>query len=171
MKTTKLACVAAIFASFVLVSFATTSCTKKIIETVLIKKDTLVNDSLLTSASWEIIEAIGVLANTPLRYQKGASGNNWNVAGDYYVFNKDQTGYMYDGANNRHDILSWNIVKTGERVKLLMVYQNAPSPFYTTLITWDNLIYKNGNLQYADYYRDALTGANYHGQAIRAPRK
>jgi hypothetical protein len=184
MKTTKLACVVTFLITLILTSFTTSSCTKEktiverdTIETVLIKKDTIiikdtiVNDSLLTSASWEIIEAIGVMGNTSLRYERGGSSNNWNVAGDYYVFNKDNRGYMYDGANTRHEILSWNLVKTGERRKLILLYQNDASGFYTTLITWDNLVYKNGNLQYSDYYRDALTWSNYHGQAIRAPKK
>lgn len=169
MKTTKLALVSAFFLTITLISFTTVSCTKE--KTIIVKTDTLVNDSLLSSVSWEIAEAIGVMANMSLRYQRGGNSNNWNVAGDYYVFNKDNTGYMYDGASTRHEILSWHLVKTGERVKLVMVYQNDPALFYTTLITWDNLIYKNGNLQYSDYYRDAITGANYHGQAIRAPKK
>lgn len=169
MKTKNLTCIIAFFAATVLVFFTTASCTKE--KTIIVKIDTLVNDSLLSSVSWEIAEAIGVMGNTPLRYERGGNSNNWNVAGDYYVFNKDKTGYMYDGVGSRHQILNWNLLKTNERVKLVMEYQNDPALSYTSFITWDNLIYKNGGLHYSDYYRDAITGANYHGQAIRVPKK
>lgn len=168
MKLTKVLCFVTALFTAALTSCFTTSCTK---EKTIILRDTLVDESILRSVPWEIAEAMGVLGNTALRYEKNGTANNWNVAGDYYVFNEDNTGYMYDGVGARHAILNWQLFKNNDRVKLIMVYQNDIRMPNTTTITWDNLVFKNGNLQYSDYYRDAITGVYYHGQAIRSPRK
>ncbi|MCH5596839.1 hypothetical protein [Niabella ginsengisoli] len=131
----------------------------------------VLNESVLTSESWKVDEAIGVYGGTSLKYKRGADDNNWNRDADYFVFNKDNTGYVNDGNNARHEILRWDLKKTENKILIeMMIYQNVGGVGYTDLVTWDNIIYRNGKLQYSEYYTDSYTSSNFHAQVVRSPK-
>jgi len=140
-----------------------TSCKK---DTVIIK-DTVLTEDLLTAHPWKMQELRGVLEGTVLFYSRGGSGNTINYDNDYVVFNTDKTGYGVDGANATHDISHWELLTTDKTTLVFTIY-NTPS--ITSVITWDNIRYKNGNMYYDDYYTDNYVDKDFHGQEIRIPK-
>jgi hypothetical protein len=135
-------------------------------DTVIIK-DTVLTESLLTAHPWKMEELRGLLEGTVMYYKRGGSGNTVNFDSDYVVFNADKTGSSVDGASATHEITHWEL-STTDKTTLVFTIHNTPS--ITSVITWDNIRFKNGNMYYDDYYLDNNTGYDFHGQEIRTPK-
>jgi hypothetical protein len=121
----------------------------------------------LTAHPWKLQELRGVLEGTVLYYSRGGTTNTLSYDNEYVVFNSDKTGYEIDQAAATHVISHWAL-SSAEKPKLTFTYYNTPA--ITSVITWENISYKNNGLHYDDYYHDNNTGQDYHGQEIRIPQ-
>jgi hypothetical protein len=129
--------------------------------------DTIFTDSILTSHPWKFQELRAVYGGSMVYYLRGGSSNTLNYDNEYVVFNADHTGYEYDAAGYLHNIPSWTLTST-DKTTLTFTYYNTPS--VTTVITWDRIRYKSGNMHFEDYYLDNYINLNYHGYEIRMPK-
>jgi len=129
--------------------------------------DTVFTEEMLTAHPWKFQELRAVYGGAPLYYLRGGASNNSNYDNEYVVFNPDHTGYEYDAAGYFHNIPNWGLTTT-DKVTLTFTYFNAPG--VTSLITWDRIQYKNGNMLFEDYYLDNYVNLNYHGYEIRMPK-
>ena len=152
------------------------SCTKdhNIYDTVtVIKKDTvIIKDTVLTaeilaSHPWKVQELRAVNEGTIEYYLRGGSSNTINFDNEYTVFNADKTGYTVDNAGYTHQISNWDLTTT-DKTTLTFIFYDTPT--VTSLITWDNIHYKDKNINYDDYYTNNYNGQDYHGQEIRTPQ-
>lgn len=168
MKSTKLACIIATFSFIILVSFSTTSCTK---EKTIIEQptaDTLVDVNLLTSAKWKMESVYGILGNSVVGYTRGAQGNTQSFANEYYLFNKDFTGYEIDNAGYTHNIPKWELIQSTDRTTLKITYYNTANGSIQMTILWDYLTFKNGMLHFEEYYFNPQLYASFHGKVVRS---
>jgi len=150
------------------------SCTKDhtIYDTVtvtdtLVIKDTTLSAEILTSHSWKLLEARGVLEGQILYYYRGGSNNTQSYDNENLQFNADKTGLLLDNAGFTHQIVSWDFANN-EHTKLTFSMYDAPGVI--SLYTWDNIKFKNNSLYYDLYYTSNYTGNDYHGQDIRIPK-
>lgn len=168
MKTTKLACIAAICVASLLTIFTTTSCTK---ETTIVEqkiKDTLVNIDLLTSVRWKMESVYGVLGNSVVGYTRGTQGNTQGFDNEYYLFNKDFTGHEVDNAGYTHNVPKWELIQSTDRTTLKMTYYNTINGSVQMTIFWDYITFKNGMLHFEEYYFNPQLYASFRGKVIRS---
>lgn len=136
------------------------------IDTITIK-DTLLNESILTSHSWKFLESIGVKGGSVFYYVRGGTSNTESFDNAYYTFNPDHTGLIIDNAGGSHIITNWTL-STTDRTKL--VYTAYNNSVVQSTYTWDNIHYKDGNLHYDIYFFDNLAAVNVHAQEILIPK-
>lgn len=170
MKTTKLACVAAICVASLLTIFTTTSCTK---EKTIIEQgtaDTLVDITLLTSAQWKMESVYGMLGNSILGYARGAQSNTQSFDNEYYSFNKDFTGYEIDNSGYTHGVPKWELIQSAGRTTLKMTYYNTTNGSISMTIVWDYITFKNGMLHFEEYYFNPQLYVSFRGKVVRSKK-
>lgn len=168
MITTKLACIVAFLAANILLSFAAMSCTKEktIIEQA--TEDTLVDTSLLTSRQWKMESVYGMLGNSIIGYTRNAQSNTQNFDNEYYVFNKDFTGYEMDNSGFTHHIPTWELIQSPGRTTLKMTYYNTTNGSIRMTVIWDYITVKNGMLHFEEYYFNPQLYASFRGKVVRS---
>ncbi len=149
-----------------------TSCTKEktIIDTLvkvqkdtLIIKDTSLSAEILTDNPWRLQEYQGVVGGSIVYYSRGGSSNTINYDQEYIVFHSDKTGAYYD-PNGYSSPLTWDFANADNTKIVYTVQFPVPGP---TVITWDNIRYKNGSLKFDQYWTQG--DINSHTQNIRIP--
>jgi hypothetical protein len=163
----KLSCFLPVILFLFLFQAGISSCKKETtyITDTIIKKDTALTTQLLTSHSWKIFEERGVSGGVILYYLRGGSNNTQSFDNEYITFNANNTGLLVNNAGIQTSF-TWNFVNA-DNTKLTWTVTNTPA---TYTITWENIRYKNGNLQHDQYFTDANTGKNSHSQQIRMPK-
>lgn len=129
-------------------------------DTVLISKDTMLTVQRLTANQWKLQELRGVAGNANVLYVRGGSANTSNYDNEYAVFNANGTGTYYD-PNGFSSSFTWSFSNTAN-TKLV---RTIAFPTVTTVVTWDNIVYRDGKIYYDEYFTQGSTNA--HLQAIR----
>jgi hypothetical protein len=149
-----------------------TSCTKEKIVTdtivktdTIIKKDTALTAQILTSHPWKILEERGVQGSAIIYYLRGGTNNTQSFDNEYITFNSNNTGVLTINSGGQYNF-TWAFANS-DNTKLTWTVVNTPS---TYTITWENIRYKNGNLNHDQYFTDGNTGVNSHSQQIRMPK-
>lgn len=170
MKNSKLICGFLAFTAISLAMFTTTSCTKE--KTIIEQKaeDTLIDINILTSARWKMESVYGMLGNGIVGYARGANSSTQSFDNEYYLFNKDFTGYEVDNSGNTHNIPSWELIQSAGRTTLKMTYYNTLNGSISMTIIWDYLTLKNGMLHFEEYYFNPQLYASFHGKIVRSKK-
>ena len=128
-------------------------------------KDTMLTAEILAANSWKIQEIRGTIDNDIQYYLRGGLANTESFDNEYITFNTDGTGTYID--NVAHSTAITWVFDNAENKKMTLRFYNTPATFD---IVWDNIRYKNKNLNYDEYYTDGNTGLNAHKQTIRMPK-
>ena len=126
--------------------------------------DTTLNAQILTSHPWKLQELRGVYANRIEYYVRGGSNNTQNYDNEYILFRSDKTGTYVDPSGRSYNI-NWELVQT-PRIKLTYNILNLGSEA-STLITWENIVYKNGTISYDEYFTQGSNNSHMQGIRIR----
>jgi len=129
-------------------------------------KDTLLSTKILTANAWKIKELRGVMNNISVYYLRGGSSNFQNFDNEYILFKSDKTGNYVDNSGGTAALV-WNFGSSGtDSTKI--VYTLSYPTIASFVVTWDNVVYKNGMIKYDEYYTQ--NGANAHSQGTRMPK-
>jgi hypothetical protein len=121
--------------------------------------------AILTSHSWKILEERGVHGGDTLYYLRGGLHNTQSFDNEYITFNLNNSGILTINDGTQFNF-TWAFANA-DKSKLTWTVLNTPA---TYTITWDNIRYKNGNLNLDQYFTDGNTGQNSHSQQIRMPK-
>ena len=134
----------------------------KIQKDTLVIKDTALTTAILTANSWKPLKTTALVGNTYFDYTRGGSGNTIDLDSEYITFNSNGSGiytvssvvstftWYFTDATNTSIIWNWN---------------NAVP---ATVVTWENVVYKNASISYTEFYTYA--GENTLTSGIRIPR-
>jgi hypothetical protein len=131
----------------------------------IIKQDTALTTQILTSHPWKVFEERGVHGGAIIYYLRGGSNNTQSFDNEYVTFNSNGTGLLVINSGGQYNF-TWTFANA-DNTKLTWTVLNTPA---TYTITWDNIRYKNGNLNHDQYFTDGNTGQNSHTQQIRMPK-
>jgi len=131
----------------------------------IVKKDTVLTTQILTSHPWKVLEERGVHGGAIIYYYRGGTNNTQSFDNEFVTFNANNTGVLTINSGNTYNF-TWSFANP-ENTKLTWTLLNTPA---TYTITWENIRYKNGNLNHDQYFTDGNTGQNSHTQQIRMPK-
>jgi hypothetical protein len=155
------------FAFLLLFQNGVTSCTKDPIHLTdtIVKKDTMLTTQILTSHPWKVFEERGVHGGAIIYYLRGGTNNTQSFDNENVAFNSNNTGVLTINNGTQYNF-TWSF-GNADNTKLTWTLLNTPA---TYTITWENIRYKNGNLNHDQYFTDGNTGENSHTQQIRMPK-
>lgn len=159
---------------------AVTSCTKTktIIDTVtkihsdtviqihkdtLKEQDTLLTTAILTANPWKLLELRTNNAGTFDYYLRGGTSNTQDFTNEYMTFNSNNTG-TYTANNGTQTSFTWNFTDATNKKILWVINLGTP-----LTITWENILYDDGQLRYTEYYT-FQNGGNVLSEGIRIPK-
>lgn len=119
-------------------------------------------EELLISNAWKASEVRGQIANNPVYYKRGASGNSINLDNESILFKGDGTG-TYTDNNMGISSFTWSFTNP-EKTKLTWNVQFTPA----ATIYWEIITLKEGSLKYVEYYNQG--GTNIFSNEIRIPK-
>jgi hypothetical protein len=133
-------------------------------DTVTINKDTALTLQILTANPWKLQEYKGVVGGSNVYYLRGGTGNNVNYDNENIVFRADKTGTYYDNFNTPIP-LTWDFADATNTKIIYTVQFISPG---ATVITWDNIVYKDRSLKYSQSWTQGTT--NSHTYNVRIPK-
>ncbi len=119
-------------------------------------------EELLISNAWKASEVRGQIANNPVYYKRGSSGNTINLDNESIMFKGDGTG-IYTDNNQGVSSFTWSFTNP-EKTKLTWNVQFTP----VATIYWEISTLKEGSLKYVEYYNQG--GTNIFSTEVRIPK-
>jgi hypothetical protein len=159
------------FLGFAILLFAVqsgvSSCTKEddCTTDTIVKQDTMLTTQILTAHSWKVLEERGVRGGALIYYYRGGTNNTQSFDNEFITFNANGTGTLTINSGTQF-AFNWAFANASN-TKLTWTILNSPA---TYTITWENIRYKNGNLNHDQYFTDGNTGIHSHTQQIRMPK-
>lgn len=105
---------------------------------------------VLVSKSWVFDEIRTNIAQNEYYYKRGASGNTVDYDDFVIKFNADNSGYIFDGSDTTDMQLNFD---PNNPYKLTF---KVLQPGGTLDITWSDLIIKQDQLNYTEYYKKVV---------------
>lgn len=105
-----------------------------------------VTSSILTANSWKYSVVKAEVGGNYESYTRGGSGNTLAIDNAYLIFKSDGTGTLTNlGVTST---FTWNFTDATNS-SIIWNWNNAVP---ATVVTWQNLIYRNGGISYTEFY-------------------
>ena len=140
-----------------LITFAIASCQKNDDDTPQPEKTP---EEILTSTTWRLDEIRFLQNNSPTYYKRGVTSDPYSFDTESIQFKTDLTG-TYKAGGITYD-MTWEFIDQAKtKIEFIIDYATPLT------VNWENIIYGNSSLKYAEYYN--RTGTNTLSVATRIP--